>query len=163
MGHLLLEGQTLTVYMNSPPPLHPCSSLFSLSQVASLAVSVDILVGGRAAVGAMRLAPLANATGGAVLLLEDFGEPFVSNASAAVRRSGGASGRGALLSVRASQGVACTRVIGAAEAMSLEAAAAATAPSLPVLTGDGEINLPTEDTSDVFRLKSTDPSQVRLL
>lgn len=127
-------------------------------------MSVDILVGGRAAVGAMRLAPLANATGGAVLLLEDFGETFVSNASAAVRRSGGAAGHGALLSVRASQGVACTRVIGAAEVMSSEAAVAATtAPSLPVLTGDGEINLPTGDNSDVFRLKSTDPSQVCLL
>ena len=112
--------------------------------------------------GAMRLAPLANASGGAILLLEDFGEPFVSNVSAAVRRSGSSAGHGALLSVRASPGVACTRVIGAAEAMASDAAAAATAPSLPALTGDGEINLPVEDTSDVFRLKSTDPSQVRL-
>lgn len=107
--------------------------------------------------GAMRLAPLANVSGGAILLLEDFGESFVSNVSAAVRRS---SGRGALLSVRASPGVACTRVIGAAQAMAADAASAATAPSLPALTGDGEINLPVEDTSDVFRLKSTDPSQV---
>jgi len=125
------------------------------STVASLAVSVDILAGGRAAVGAMRLAPLADASGGAILLLEDFGGSFVSNASAAARR---AAGRGAALSVRTSPGVSCTRVIGAAEAMSAESAAAATAPSLPALTRDGEINLPVRDTTDVFRLKSTDPS-----
>lgn len=140
----------------SAPPLVSSSSPLPL-QIAALAVSVDILAGGRAAVGAMRLAPLSNASGGAILLLEDFGESFVSNASAAARRR---AGSGAVLSVRASPGVACTRVIGAAEAMTADAAAAATAPSLPALTGDGEINLPVEDTTDVFRLKNTDPSQV---
>ena len=49
-------------------------------------MSVDILVGGREAVGALKLAPLADATGGVILLLEDFGESFFENLSAAVRR-----------------------------------------------------------------------------
>ena len=110
--------------------------------------------------GAMRLAPLADASGGVILLLEEFGASFVSNVSAAVGRT---AGRGAVLSIRTSSGVSCTRVIGGAEVMSAEVAAAATAPSLPALTGDGEINLPVEDTTDVFRLKSTDPSQARAL
>ena len=123
-------------------------------------MSVDILAGGRAAVGAMRLAPLTSASGGALILLEDFGESFVSNAEAAVRRS---TSHGAVLSVRVSPGVACTRVIGGAMEMSTDGAAASTALSLPSLNDDGEIKLPVEDTSDVFRLKSTDPSQVRSL
>ena len=117
-------------------------------------MSVDILVGGREAVGALKLAPLADATGGVILLLEDFGESFFENLSAAVRRP---VSDGAIFTVRASAGVGCARVIGAVEALSRAAATMATAPSLP----SGDSAAPAEDAADAFRMKSRDISQVR--
>lgn len=117
-------------------------------------MSVDILVGGREAVGALKLAPLADATGGVILLLEDFGESFFENLSAAVRRP---VSDGAIFTVRASAGVGCARVIGAVEALSRAAATMATAPSLP----SGDSAAPAEDAADAFRMKSRDLSQVR--
>jgi hypothetical protein len=105
-------------------------------------------------VGALKLAPLADATGGVILLLEDFGESFFENLSAAVRRP---VSDGAIFTVRASAGVGCARVIGAVEALSRAAATMATAPSLP----SGDSAAPAEDAADAFRMKSRDLSQVR--
>lgn len=124
------------------------------SQIAKLGVSVDILVGGREAVGALKLAPLADATGGVILLLEDFGESFFENLSAAVRRP---ASNGAIFTVRASAGIGCARVIGAVEALSKAAATLATAPSLPA----GDSASIAKEAADAFRLKSRDISQVR--
>ena len=104
--------------------------------------------------GALKLAPLADATGGVILLLEDFGESFFENLSAAVRRP---VSDGAIFTVRASAGVGCARVIGAVEALSRAAATMATAPSLP----SGDSAAPAEDAADAFRMKSRDLSQVR--
>ena len=123
------------------------------SQIAKLGVSVDILVGGREAVGALKLAPLADATGGVILLLEDFGESFFENLSAAVRRP---ASNGAIFTVRASAGIGCARVIGAVEALSKAAATLATAPSLPASDSASTA----EEAADAFRLKSRDISQV---
>ena len=104
--------------------------------------------------GALKLAPLADATGGVILLLEDFGESFFENLSAAVRRP---ASDGAIFTVRASAGVGCARVIGAVEALSRAVATMATAPSLP----SGDSAAPAEDAADAFRMKSRDISQVR--
>ena len=105
--------------------LTACSShLPVLSQLASLGVSLDVISGGREAVRSSRLARLAEATGGAIIIEDDFGASFSANLAIAARRP---TRRDAVLSVRASSGVGCARVIGAAEAMRPEEAAAATA------------------------------------
>ncbi len=104
--------------------------------------------------GALKLAPLADATGGVILLLEDFGESFFENLSAAVRRP---ASNGAIFTVRASAGIGCARVIGAVEALSKVAATLATAPSLPA----GDSASIAKEAADAFRLKSRDISQVR--
>jgi hypothetical protein len=115
---------------------------------------LDVISGGREAVRSSRLARLAEATGGAIVIEDDFGASFAANLAAAARRP---TRRDAVLSVRASSGVGCARVIGAAEAMRPEEAAAATATGAG--GGDGAANK-AEDSADAFRLKTADASQV---
>ena len=97
---------------------------------------------------------MAEATGGAIIIEDDFGASFSANLAIAARRP---TRRDAVLSVRASSGVGCARVIGAAEAMRPEEAAAATATGSG--GGDGAANK-AEDSADSFRLKTADASPV---
>lgn len=74
-----------------------------------LDIAVDIFCAGTCPVRIPTLQPLANASGGQLVLHDDFGEVFCTNLQRAVRRSTGFKG---VLEIRCSDDVAVTRVIG---------------------------------------------------
>ncbi|KAG0623865.1 hypothetical protein M758_3G207500 [Ceratodon purpureus] len=77
-----------------------------------LDIAVDILCAGTCPVRIPTLQPLVNASGGLLVLHDDFGEVFCTNLQRAVRRSTGFRG---ILEIRCSDDVAVTRVIGPGE------------------------------------------------
>ncbi|CAM6095097.1 unnamed protein product [Calypogeia fissa] len=77
-----------------------------------LDTAVDLLCAGTCPVRIPLLQPLAKASGGVLVLHDDFGETFGLNMQRAVRRASGFRGR---LEVRCSSEVAVTRVIGPGE------------------------------------------------
>lgn len=74
-----------------------------------LDIAVDIFCAGTCPVRIPTLQPLVNASGGLLVLHDDFGEMFATNLQRAVRRSTGFRG---VLEIRCSDDVAITRVIG---------------------------------------------------
>lgn len=77
-----------------------------------LDIALDILCAGTCPVRIPTLQPLASASGGLLVLHDDFGEVYCTNLQRAVRRS---TGFGGLLEIRCSDDVVVTRVIGPGE------------------------------------------------
>ena len=113
-----------------------------------MGVSVDVIAGGREAARESGLARLAEATGGAFVVEDDFGASFAENVAAPPRRRGRST-----LTVRTPPGVRVTRVVGSAEAVAEEEKRAAT--ETAAVAGKA-----TADASVAFALAGDDPSRV---
>jgi protein transport protein SEC23 len=74
-----------------------------------LDIALDVMCAGTCPARIPTLQPLADASGGVLVLHDDFGEVFCTNLQRAVRRSTGFRG---ILEIRCSDDVAVTRVIG---------------------------------------------------
>ena len=118
-----------------------------------MGVSVDVIAGGREAARESGLARLAEATGGAFVVEDDFGASFAENVAAAARRPAGRRRGRATLTVRTPPGVRVTRVVGPAEAVAEEEKRAAT--ETAAVAGKA-----TADASVAFALAGDDPSRV---
>ena len=118
-----------------------------------MGVSVDVIAGGREAARESGLARLAEATGGAFVVEDDFGASFAENVAAAARRPAGRRRGRSTLTVRTPPGVRVTRVVGPAEAVAEEEKRAAT--ETAAVAGKA-----TADASVAFALAGDDPSRV---
>lgn len=118
-----------------------------------MGVSVDVIAGGREAARESGLARLAEATGGAFVVEDDFGASFAENVTAAARRPAGRRRGRSTLTVRTPPGVRVTRVVGPAEAVAEEEKRAAT--ETAAVAGKAKA-----DASVAFALAGDDPSRV---
>ena len=118
-----------------------------------MGVSVDVIAGGREAARESGLARLAEATGGAFVVEDDFGASFAENVAAAARRPAGRRRGRSTLTVRTPPGVRVTRVVGPAEAVAEEEKRAAT--ETAAVAGKAKA-----DASVAFALAGDDPSRV---
>ena len=117
-----------------------------------MGVSVDVIAGGREAARESGLARLAEATGGAFVVEDEFGASFAENVAAAARRPAGRRRGRSTLTVRTPPGVRVTRVVGPAEAVAEEEKRAAT--ETAAVAGKA-----TADASVAFALAGDDPSR----
>ncbi|KAG0554331.1 hypothetical protein KC19_12G083000 [Ceratodon purpureus] len=105
-----------------------------------LDIALDVMCAGTCPARIPTLQPLADASGGVLVLHDDFGEVFCTNLQRAVRRSTGFRG---ILEIRCSDDVAVTRVIGPGE----------------MARGDARLEYFRDDTSTAVRLLSVEDCQ----